>query len=125
MKSESPDTRTNVLMLGKLWRGVDAVCGHLHVNAVFDADGATRLVRPTQGQPGRHVNRLDAGCVQRRRVVDELAGPFQLGGAGDPVGVGFADDNAAVVGNLLFQRGHVGGPAPHRQADFEVLPIYK
>ena len=90
--------------VGEVMRGVDAVCGHLHVNAVFDADGTTRLVGSTQGQSRGYVNGLNAGRVQRRRVMDKLAGPFQLRSAGYPVGVGFADDNAAVVGNLFLQR---------------------
>ena len=60
--------------VGEIVRGVDAVRGHLHVNAVLDADGTTRLVGSTQRQPGGDVHRLDACCVQRRRIMDKLAG---------------------------------------------------
>ena len=109
--------------VGEVVGGVNAVGGHFDINAVFDADGATGLIGAAQGQAGGDIDRLNAGGVQGRGVVDELAGALEFGGAGHPVGVSFADHHPAVVGNFLFQRGDIGRAAPGRQADFEVFPV--
>ena len=102
---------------------VNAVGGHLHIDAVFDADGAAGVVRTPHRQARGNVHRLDAGGVERGRVVDELTGALELGGAANPVGVGFANHDAAVVGDLFFERRNVGGSTPRRQTDFEVFPV--
>ena len=109
--------------VGEVVRRVDAVGGHLHVNAVLDGDGAAGVMRPAGRQSRRDVHRLDAGRVQRRGVLDKLAGPLELGSAGYPIGIRFPHHHPAVIGNFLFQGRHVGRPAPRRQAYLEVLPI--
>ena len=111
--------------VGEIVGGVDAVGGHLDVDAVFDGDGASGAVGTAGRQAGGHVHRLDAGGVERRGVLDELAGALEFGRASYPVRVSFAYYHPAVVGDFFLEGGDVGGSAPGRQADFEVLPVYE
>ena len=102
----------------------DAVGRHFDVDAVFDPHSAARLVGTAAwGEAGRHIDGFDAGGVEGGGVVDKLAGAFEFRGTGYPVGVGFADDNAAVVGHFLFEGGYVGGAAAVGEAYFEVFPV--
>ena len=103
----------------------DTVGGHFDVDAVLDAVGAHPVGGGGGGgrDAGRHENGFDAGGVERGGVVDELAGAAQLGGAGDPVGVGFGHHHAALLGDLLPQRGQVGAAVAAGEADLEVFPV--
>ena len=82
----------------------DTVGGHLDVDAVLDAPGPHPIsVGGAWGwSPGGHEHRLDAGGIERRWVVDELAGAPEFRSLGDPVRVGFGDDYASMVGDFLF-----------------------
>ena len=103
----------------------DTVGGHFDVDAVLDPVGAHPVGGGGGGgrDAGRHENGFDAGGVERWGVVDELAGAAQLGGAGDPVGVGFSHHHAALLGDLLPQRGQVGAAVAAGEADLEVFPV--
>ena len=77
------------------------------------------------GQAGRDVDRLNTCRVEGGRVVDELTGPFQLGGPGNPVRIGFGYYDPTLVRHFFFEGGYVGQPVPGSQAYLEVLPVDK
>ena len=104
---------------------LDAIGGHLDVDAVLDAVGAHPV--GAGGMGGGHAgwdkDGLDACRIEGGRVVDELAGPAELGRPGHPVGVGLGDHHPALVGYLLLQRGEIGVAVACREADLEVFPV--
>ena len=102
---------------------LDAVGGHLDIHAVFHPKGAGVAGQAADRQAGGNIDRLDAGGVESRRIVDELAGSAQFRRAGDPVGVSLGDHDPAVMGNLLFEGGNIGRAAAAGQADLKVFPV--
>ena len=105
----------------------DTIGGHLDVNAVLDPVSPHPVGRGRRAgrHPGRHEHRFDPGGVERRRVVDELAGPPQFRGAGHPVGIGFRHHHPPLLRNLLPQRRQVRRPVAGRQTDLEIFPVNK
>ena len=104
---------------------LDAVGGHLDIDAVLDAAGthAVGVGGAGRWEPGGHEHRFDAGGVEGGRVVEKLAGAPKFGGPGNPVRVSLGNHYASVVGDFFFQSGNVRGAVAYGQTDLEVFPV--
>ena len=104
---------------------LNAVGGHLDVDAVLDAVSAHSV--GGRGLRGRDASGdedgLDTGGVEGRRVVVELAGATQLGGSGDPIGVGLGYNDASLVGDFFPEGGEIGASIAGGETDLEVFPV--
>ena len=83
---------------------LDAIGGHLDVDAVLHPGGSKRGgAGPAVVKACGHIYGFDTGGIEGRGIVDELAGAPEFGGPGDPVCVGFGHHHPAVVRYFFLQ----------------------